>query len=260
MVPWAPARGRGRAWPKRRTFTAAYKARILRETTRRRARASGVPCCAAKGCTPRISRSGGTRATRARRMAWRKGQPDGRRQRGISRDREAEDGEREAHSGAGSYQSRAGGRGESTRALGTALRERGLRYEAAVDRGLRVVAEHVLAGHRARRVAAATDLDEAAADRVVVQHHAQGLIRDQVAPDCVVAGQRGRLGVRVVEARERRDRLRRPVGHQDGDVYRVAARQHAGVLAHQQVPEDRPGHGIDGPSQERIKRSPVLAA
>src|ERR1700750_521094 len=50
---------------------------------------------------------------------------------GISRDRQAEEGERKAHGGTGPHQSRAGGRGKSARALGTALRERGLRREAA---------------------------------------------------------------------------------------------------------------------------------
>ena len=31
MVPWPPARGRGPGQPKRRAFTAAYKARIVQE-------------------------------------------------------------------------------------------------------------------------------------------------------------------------------------------------------------------------------------
>ena len=74
----ASGKGPRAGQPKRRAFTAAYKARILREYDELEPGASAARCCAGKGFTPLISTAGGKHARPARRMAWRISRPGGR--------------------------------------------------------------------------------------------------------------------------------------------------------------------------------------
>ena len=67
----ASGKGPRAGQPKRRAFTAAYKARIVQEYDQLQTGRERGALLRRKGCTARISLTGVNHATRARRMAWR---------------------------------------------------------------------------------------------------------------------------------------------------------------------------------------------
>ena len=90
-------------------------------------------CCAVRACTRRTSPSGARPATLGPAAAWHQG--EGAPVAGAGRGGEAAPARRAARGGAGPHEAGVGDHGKSTRALGAALRERGLRpeVEAVID-------------------------------------------------------------------------------------------------------------------------------
>jgi hypothetical protein len=131
MVSWPPARDRGQPGRDGGPSPRSTRCGSSLNMTSWMIRARGARCFAGKAFIPRISPNGARHAIREQPAAWRKSRPGGpgamrrtRRMSGCGR-------RTRTHRRAGEDEGRPGGRGKSARALGTALRERGLRREAA---------------------------------------------------------------------------------------------------------------------------------
>jgi transposase len=124
----ASGKGPRAGQPKRRTFTPACKARILQEYDALETRCERGALLRREGRYS--SHIGGWRKSRGAGTVNALDAKSAGALRGSGGKREAAQGERETRHGTGADESGARGRGKSTRALGTALPERGLRHEA----------------------------------------------------------------------------------------------------------------------------------